>query len=507
MTRLIHGLTRAASLCATLLFAGIATAENRIALVIGNGTYDTVASLDNPTADAALMAQSLRETGFTVTLLDDTDQATLNHAIASFGRDLRGAGEDATGLFYYAGHGVQSFGTNYLLPTDVALTNAADLPLVGVEAQAVLRQMASARNRTNIVILDACRDNPFEALPAMDDNGLAEMKAPTGTFLAYSTAPGAVALDGLTGNSPFTEALAGIMATPGEPIEQLFKSVRVEVLRATNGQQVPWDTSSLTGDFAFVPAVQKSPAERAADALWDSVKDSADPVQVLLFLRAHPESAQADAARALLSRLIARSDAPGTAQTPAPEAPVVAVLPPDPAPATPDPAPALPGASEREMIEIARESRAEADYQAYLDAYPEGTYAELAAFELSIIRENAAKQAAAAKPVLEPDPQPEPTAQPVTFDTPLATGGDGVQGKTIEQLISGSPLFPPIVGLPEAAWEGKHCSNCHHWERDNLCTQAKTYLAENGARALSKEHPYGGGFKANLRRWAKADCP
>lgn len=214
-------------------------AEPRLALIVGNGNYRDVVSLDNAVHDARLMSETLREKGFEVTVLVDADQVSLNQAIAQFGRDLRVAGNEAVGLFYYAGHGVQSFGTNYLLPIDAVLTDAADLTLVAVQAEAVLRQMASARNRTNIVILDACRDNPFVAIPDMNDNGLAEMNAPTGTFIAYSTAPGAVALDGIEGNSPFTHALARQIGTPGEPIEQIFKSTRVAVLEATQGLQTP----------------------------------------------------------------------------------------------------------------------------------------------------------------------------------------------------------------------------------------------------------------------------
>lgn len=190
------------ALVALGVWSTAALAEPRIALIVGNGAYNTVTQLDNPVPDAELMAQALRQKGFQVTMVTDAGQGALNQAIAQFGRDLRAAGREATGLFYYAGHAVQSFGENYLLPTDARLTDAADLSLVAVEAQAVLRQMRSARNRTNIVILDACRNNPFEDIPDLTDNGLAEMKAPTGTFLAYSTAPGAVALDGLTATAP-----------------------------------------------------------------------------------------------------------------------------------------------------------------------------------------------------------------------------------------------------------------------------------------------------------------
>ena len=146
--------------------------------------------LDNPAPDARLIAQTLESEGFVVTQMVDASQIAMNRAIAQFGSELREAGAEATGLFYYAGHGVQSFGTNYLLPVDAALTIAADLGLVAIPAESILRQMFSARNRTNIVILDACRNNLFSAILDMGDNGLAEMKAPTGTFLAYSTAPG-----------------------------------------------------------------------------------------------------------------------------------------------------------------------------------------------------------------------------------------------------------------------------------------------------------------------------
>ena len=172
---------------------GAALAEPRLALVVGNGAYTSVNALKNPAHDAELIAGALRASGFEVTLLPDADLATMTAGIAAFGKALRAAGPEATGLFYYAGHGVQSFAENYLLPVDAALTDAADLSLVAVDAQVVLRQMASARNRVNIVILDACRNNPFKDVADLTDQGLAEMSAPTGTFLAYATAPGAVA--------------------------------------------------------------------------------------------------------------------------------------------------------------------------------------------------------------------------------------------------------------------------------------------------------------------------
>ena len=253
-----------------------AAAEPRIALVVGNGGYSAVGGLTNPVSDAELMAGTLEGLGFQVTLLRDGTKAAMSTAVGEFGAALREAGPEATGLFYYAGHGVQSFQRNYLLPVDASLSNAADLDLVAVDAESVLRQMASARNKTNIFILDACRNNPFIDIPDLGDNGLAEMKAPTGTFLAYATAPREVALDGADGHSPFTKALAAMMVTQGMAIEQVFKEVRVAVLDVTGGQQTPWDTSSLTEDFSFAPAASDE------EHLWATVSTSRDPVQIKL---------------------------------------------------------------------------------------------------------------------------------------------------------------------------------------------------------------------------------
>jgi hypothetical protein len=295
-----------------LSFPVSALAETRIALVIGIGAYTAVEPLVNPTNDAKQIADRLEQAGFAVTLLVDAGRAEMTEAIGRFGRDLRNAGPEATGLFFYAGHGVQSFGQNFLLPVDIALTNAADLGLVAVPADTVLRQMASARNRTNIVILDACRNNPFTSIPDLGDNGLAEMKAPTGTFLAFSTAPGSIALDGKGSNSPFTEALIGRIPTPGLPIEQLFKQVRNSVIEQTGGQQTPWDTSSLTWEFSFFPAEQVSAEDIAAKQLWDVVSATNDPVQIMLFLRSYPNSRYANEARTALAAAMEKTTDPGS---------------------------------------------------------------------------------------------------------------------------------------------------------------------------------------------------
>ena len=462
-----------------LALAGAARAEERIALVLGNGSYTSVSALNNPLSDATLVARTLEGLGFTVTLLTDATRDDMIRGISQFGRDLRAAGADATGLFYYAGHGVQSFGSNYLLPVDAALNDAADLDLVALEASAILRQMHSARNRTNIFILDACRDNPFETLPGFNDNGLAEMDAPTGTFLSYATAPGDVAYDGAGANSPYTAAIARQMVVEGQSIEHMFRNVRVEVLTETGGLQTPWDTSSLTVEFAFRPEVALDPEVAEEQRLWNDVRETSDPLQVMLFLRAYPEGTYSAEAQDLLAALV-------NGQTPIAQ---------DPEPVAKAPA-AGPDADEQALFATAQSSGTAAAYESYLDAYPNGVFSEFARTELA---------------ALEPPADAAPTASPapdaeISFETVLATGAAEIDGRSIQQLLTGSPLFPPIDGLPEAVWKDKSCSGCHQWTREAICDQANVYLAENGSRGLEKQHPYGGTFKQTLRRWAAGGC-
>src|SRR6056297_1879680 len=350
----------------TTATAADVAAQERIALIVGNSSYTTVSALDNPTRDAQLIGSTLEQIGFDVTLLIDATQTEMKRALSDFGRKLRNGGADTTGLFYYAGHGVQSFGNNYLLPVDVELNDAADLDLEGVEAQSVLRQMASARNRTNFVILDACRDNPFIDMAEFDSPGLAEMKAPTGTFLSYATSPGAVALDGTGQNSPFTLALAKEMTKPGIPVEQMFKQVRISVLDQTNGLQTPWDTSSLTNNFAFVDAPLETPEDLAARQLWNSVQATRDPVQIMLFLRGYPDSSYAEEARTLLAEAIENELADDTVATARPE-------------------PTGPSDDEQAMFDAVQADPTIKGYEAFLNAYPDGTYSEFARGEIAAL--------------------------------------------------------------------------------------------------------------------------
>lgn len=247
------------------LLPGDALAGSRFALVIGNGNYASAGRLENPGPDARLIARSLAAVGFDVALRIDANQAEMKQAIVALGRQLRTEGRDAVGLFYFAGHGVQANGHNYLIPIDGDFRDEADLDVFAVDAGWVLGQMESAGNVTNIVVLDACRNNPFSRSFRSAARGLARIDAPTGSFIAYATAPGEVAYDGDHGNSPYSRALAGAISEAGLPIEQTFKVVRIDVFKSTDGLQTPWDSSSLVDEFYFVPpgGIEVAPAKVA----------------------------------------------------------------------------------------------------------------------------------------------------------------------------------------------------------------------------------------------------
>ena len=248
---------------AVLLAAATVWAEPRTALVIGNGAYRD-APLKNPVNDARDMAAKLRELGFQVIERLDADRPSMRQGLREFEQRLRQ--QRGVGLFYYAGHGVQLMGQNYLIPVGVDIHQEFEVPDEAVDAEAVLRAMESAGNELNIVILDACRNNPFTRGFGSAGRGLARMDGPAGTFIAYATAPGAISQDGRDGrNSPYTRYLLAAMGVPGLSLEQIFKRVLVAVEQETGGAQIPWVASSLRGEFYFsaagtVPGSSASPA-------------------------------------------------------------------------------------------------------------------------------------------------------------------------------------------------------------------------------------------------------
>ncbi len=234
--------------------------ERRTALVIGNAGYAS-GPLRNPINDARAMAKALGDLSFEVTLKENLDQKQMKREIQAFGEKLQKGG---VGLFYYAGHGIQVNGHNYLLPVGAAIEHEKQVEYEAVDMGAVLSEMDYAHNRLNIVIMDACRDNPFARSFRSISQGLASVDAPTGTLVAYATAPGSVANDGQGDNGVYTGELIRAMVQPGLKIEDVFKQVRSAVREATGGRQVPWESSSLEGDFYFIAPLQQSPVQTAS---------------------------------------------------------------------------------------------------------------------------------------------------------------------------------------------------------------------------------------------------
>ena len=224
--------------------------EQRVALVIGNSNYQNTQALPNPDNDAQSMAQFLNSAGFEVIAATDLSQNDMIRVVQDFSAKVAARGPNTVAMVYYAGHGVQLAGENYLIPVDAKISTPDDLASNAVRLVDVMATLQAIPSRLRIVVLDACRNNPF---PNIDDagRGLAIVDAPAGSIVGYSTAPGAEALDGSGGHSPYTSAFLRLAHEPNQPIETLFKRIRLEVNNATDGVQTPWESSSLTTDFTF----------------------------------------------------------------------------------------------------------------------------------------------------------------------------------------------------------------------------------------------------------------
>ncbi len=254
-----------------------ALAENRVALVIGESAYRMVTPLPNPANDAKAMSQLLDDAGFEVTTAADLSQKEMNAQVGDFAAKIAAKGPDTVALVFYAGHGMQIDGENYLVPVDVDPKRETDIPLQAVRLNDILNTLNSVPSKMRILLLDACRNNPFPAISRTAGHGLALVDTKAGipgTFLSYSTSPGAEAEDGNGADSPYATALLAAAREPGVPIEQAFKRVRVAVNKATEGRQTPWDSSSLTEDFKFIAGTgvesanagpRPSPVRRSAE--------------------------------------------------------------------------------------------------------------------------------------------------------------------------------------------------------------------------------------------------
>jgi Caspase domain len=292
----------------SVAWGATAHAQNRVALVIGNSAYQHTTKLANPKNDAADIAAALRKHGFLVLEGLDLDKPGFDRKVRDFAAALKGA--DA-GVFFYAGHGLQVAGLNYLVPIDAQARGAATLEVEMVRADVVQRIMEE-QTRTNILFLDACRDNPLArnlarsmgTRSAQIGRGLAPAESGVGTLISFSTQPGSEASDGKGRNSPFARALLRHLGAPKD-LSAILIDVRNDVIRDTRNEQVPWEHSALTGQFYFSavpPAAAAGSHATDASREWTGV-DKTSLAEVETFLRRHPSSAEADYARAHLEAL------------------------------------------------------------------------------------------------------------------------------------------------------------------------------------------------------------
>lgn len=311
-----------------------AAAAERVALVVGNNAYESSPKLANPANDAVLISASLREVGFEVITAIDTTHRQLLNAISEFGRKSQNA---EVSLFFYAGHGLEVAGRNWILPINANVETASDLPSTAIKINDVLETMDLSGARIRLIILDACRNNPLSrSLTRSSGRGLAKIDASAaGTMIVFAAAPGEVAVDGAGKNSPFTAALASHITREGLEVRQMLGRVRQDVMAATDDRQVPWVNEAIVGDLFMAGASE--PADRSQQddqpttnpnrssdisvelAFWDSVKDSGNAQLIELYLEKYPDGAFAGIAAVILASL--DQDNPGVSRGDEPQEP------------------------------------------------------------------------------------------------------------------------------------------------------------------------------------------
>ncbi|WP_249140264.1 caspase family protein [Bradyrhizobium manausense] len=283
----------------------VAETAPRLALVIGNASYAKLGALSNPGRDARLMAERLRQTGFEVTEVADRDLKSLSRDVDEFANKIRSRGPETVAVLYYAGHGIESDGVNYLIPVNADIKRRSDIVTQAVSVKRIADRLSGAGNALNVLIVDACRDNPFPpGVASTDTTGLVPMGAVYGVFIASSTASGKAALDGEDGHSPYTRALADAVVVPGERLEDVFKSVRRQVRLATGEQQIPWESTSLELDFYFVPP---PPPPSQAAQLLAAARETGNVALYDLLIERFPASPEAPVARAAVAELRKRA--------------------------------------------------------------------------------------------------------------------------------------------------------------------------------------------------------
>jgi hypothetical protein len=282
----------------------------KVALVIGNGKYKDAPELRNPPNDARAIGDALKNAGFAVTMKLDTGREDLVGAIRDYVHTMEQ--RKCVGLFYFAGHGVQLAWRNYMLPIDAVIDKIEDMGKQSVDIERLMEGLAKAANPMNVIILDACRENPFGKDFRVERKGLSQMDAPIRTLLAYATSPGNVASDGEGANGLYTENLLRELKVPEAKIEDVFKRVRLAVRLKSNGAQVPWESTSLEDDFWFLPPkelrkLSDGEKEKRFDAelaLWEKLKESNDPAPLARFLESYPSGIYSELAQLQLDRVL-----------------------------------------------------------------------------------------------------------------------------------------------------------------------------------------------------------
>lgn len=330
-----------------VVFASLTANASRVALLIGNNNYST-APLRNAVNDARDLSDTLKELGFTVIVRENASRQEMIGAIREFGTKLDGA---EAALFFYAGHAMQFKDRNYLIPTDADMKSEDDVTFSSVEISQIFDRMERAKTRFNFIVLDACRDNPFASAFKVSSSGLAQIaNAPSGTLVAYATAPGSVAADGFGRNGVYTKHILQQIKVPDLPVEIMFKRVREAVERETRRLQTPWDVSSLKGDFAFngsgagtrtaaAPAAAgpSSDAQLAIEReFWVSVRDSTRADDIQAYLDKYPQGQYVSLAKNRINAIVR----PATTVAAAPAAKEPEVVAPPPAATTPSTQPA-----------------------------------------------------------------------------------------------------------------------------------------------------------------------
>jgi hypothetical protein len=440
-------------LVAALAFAAIAMglgivpghAEKRVALVIGNSAYAKVPALPNPANDAKAIGALLTKAGFDVVeTKTDLDLASMRRVLRDFSDVAR---EADIAVVFYAGHGMELNGTNYLVPVDAVLERDIDVEDEAIPLDRV-NQIIDPAKQLRLVILDACRDNPFASgmkrtlASRSIGRGLAQVdiSGSTNTLIAFAARAGSTAADGDGADSPFTTALLHHLATPGLDVRLALGRVRDDVLASTNGRQEPFVYTSFGGaEIALAPGPKPkaAPVTDSAAQAWADTKETQNPALLEMFVKRFGDSFYASLARARLEELKGGKTA-----------------------SIPSPTSAQPASPKPSSTEVVSRSA--------------------------------------------PNTPGPATDQVVRFTDPLTSIPYPMNGHSLSELIHGTPLFPPIEGLEESVWK-KQCTSCHQWTQKTLCEQANTYV-NNPKAALRVPHPYGGPEKVAMMHWAKTGC-